>query len=118
MSVARITEYLDVDFDSGRWACHKCGQQLNSAQESYKKGSLVYERNPEEIYPPVFGSEAPYNLTTKPGYGVFVEFYCPGCGVMFENELLPDGYPPTRDIELDLDALRARHSGDDAGKES
>jgi hypothetical protein len=28
---------------------------------------------------------------------------------MVENELLPPGYPPTHDIELDLDALKARH---------
>jgi acetone carboxylase gamma subunit len=40
---------------------------------------------------------------------VFVEFYCPGCGTMVENELLPPGYPPTHDIELDIDALKARH---------
>ena len=50
------------------------------------------------------------NLSVAEGYGTFVEFYYPGCGTMIENELLPEGYPPTYDIEPDLDALRAKYS--------
>jgi acetone carboxylase gamma subunit len=28
---------------------------------------------------------------------------------MFEVEYLPPGHPPTHDIELDIDALKAKH---------
>jgi acetone carboxylase gamma subunit len=37
-----------------------------------------------------------------------VEFYCPGCAALLECEYLPPGHPLTHDIELDIDALRAR----------
>lgn len=110
MTRVRITEYLDVDVDTDMWHCHVCGQQLIGAAENYKKGCLVYERDPKEIYPPIF-PDTEFNLSVAEGYGVFVEFYCPGCGTMVENELLPEGYPPTHDIELDLRALKAKLKG-------
>ena len=108
MSRVRITEYLDIDLDREMWCCHVCDRDLIAAGENYKRGCVVYERDPKEIYPPVYDAE--FNLSVSEGYGVFVEFYCPGCGTMVENELLPEGYPPTYDIELDLDALKARQA--------
>lgn len=103
----RITEYLDVDIDTEMWHCHVCERELVSARENYKHGLVVAERDPHEIYPPVY-KDADWQLTVAPGFGVFVEFYCPGCGTLVETELLPDGYPPTHDIELDLDVLIAK----------
>jgi acetophenone carboxylase len=108
-SRVRITEYLDVDVAREMWCCHVCGRDLIGARENYKRG---YERDPKEIYPPIFQGNPQVTLTTADGYGVFVEFYCPGCGTMIENELLPPGYPPTHDIELDLEQLRARMNAD------
>ena len=111
MSRVRITEYLDIDLGTETWCCHVCGAELGSARDNYKKGCLVNERDPEEIHPPIFGREgmeSEWTLSVAKGYGVFVEFYCPGCGTMVENELLPEGFPPTWDIQLDLDALKAR----------
>ena len=105
-SVVRITEYLDIDVGREMWCCHVCGHDLIGARESYKRGCLVYERDPKEIYPPIYPGE--FTLSVAEGYGIFVEFYCPECGTMVENELLPEGYPPTHDIELDLDALRTK----------
>jgi acetophenone carboxylase len=106
MNKVRITEYLDIDLDRELWCCHVCGHELISARKSYKRGCLVAERDPKEIYPPIYDAE--FCLTTAEGYGVFVEFYCPGCGTMVENELLPEGAPTTHDIELDLEALKAK----------
>ena len=103
----RITEYLDVDLDRELWCCHVCGRDLVSARENYKQGCVVAERDPQTIYPPVY-PDADWPLTVAPGYGVFVEFYCPGCGTMVENELLPEGYPPTHDIEIDIDVLKTK----------
>ena len=109
MSNVRMTEYLDIDVDREMWVCHVCSQDIFSARDNYKKGCLVYERDPKEIYPPIFEGE--FSLSVADGYGLFVEFYCPGCGTMIENELLPEGYPPTYDIELDVDALKRKVQG-------
>ncbi len=106
-SRVRITEYLDVDLATEKWCCHVCSRDLISARENYKRGLVVAERDPQSIYPPVY-PDADWPLTVVPGYGVFVEFYCPGCGTLVETELLPEGYPPTHDIELDIDALKAK----------
>ena len=38
-----------------------------------------------------------------------IEFYCPGCAVMVENEYLPPGHPLTWDIQLDIDKLKEKH---------
>ncbi len=112
MSKVRITEYLAIDLSTEMWCCHVCGRELIGARENYKKGCLVRERDPKEIYPKVYDAE--FGLTTAEGYGVFVEFYCPGCGTMVQNELLPEGYPPTHDIELDIDALKAKAAAEAA----
>jgi acetophenone carboxylase len=40
---------------------------------------------------------------------MMVEFYCPNCGVMVENEMLPPGHPVTHDIELDIDKLKEKY---------
>lgn len=107
MTRVRITEYLDIDLEKEVWACHVCGRDLISARENYKHGCLVRERDPDEILPPLFPN-AEFHTGVARGYGVFVEFYCPGCGTMVENELLPEGYPPTHDIEIDVDALKEK----------
>jgi acetophenone carboxylase len=103
----RITEYLDVDLEKENWFCNKCGHELGSAKESYKKGCRIYERNPTKIYRPIVKAE--YNFAPDPDWCRFIEFYCPNCGVMFEVEVLPPGHPLTNDIELDLEQLKRKH---------
>lgn len=108
----RITEYLDIDLDKELWCCNRCGRELIAARENYKKGCLVYERDPRTIHQPLV-EDAEYNFAPDPEWCRIVEFYCPGCGVMIENEYLPPGHPITHDIELDIDALKA--AGKDPG---
>ena len=104
----QITEYLDIDLDSEMWCCHKCGKEIISAEDNYKKGCLVYERDPRTIYDPVVeGSK--WTFSPPADWVAIVEFYCPGCGIMVENELLPIGHPITHDIELDIDKLKQKH---------
>jgi len=101
----QITEYLDIELDQEMWCCNRCGKALISARENYKKGCLVYERDPTEIYQAVV--EGDYTFSPDPEWCRIIEFYCPGCGVMVENEYLPPGHPITHDIELDIDQLKA-----------
>ena len=103
----QITEYLDIDLEKETWCCNRCGQELISARENYKKGCLVYERDPREIHRPIV--EGDYTFAPDPAWCRIVEFYCPGCGVMVENEYLPPGHPLTHDIELDIDKLKKKY---------
>ena len=101
-----ITEYLEIDLENEMWCCRNCGHELISARENYKKGCLVYERDPREVHPPIVDAE--YNFAPDPLWIRILEFYCPNCGVQIETEYLPPGHPVTNDIEIDLDILRER----------
>ena len=47
----QITEYLDINLEKELWCCNRCGHELISARENYKKGCLVYIRkDPNTIY--------------------------------------------------------------------
>jgi acetone carboxylase, gamma subunit len=102
----RVTEYLDLDVDAEKWLCNRCGRELGAARENYKKGCLVHGRDPREIHPPIVSGS--FNFSPDPLWVRIVEFYCPGCGTQIETEYLPPGHPITRDIEIDLDQLKAR----------
>lgn len=100
----RITEALDLDTASRRWVCNRCGHDLGPAERNYKEGCLVYDRDPREIHVP-FDPPTAFGFSPHPDWCRIVEFYCPGCAVMFDVEYLPPGHPITHDIELDLDAI-------------
>ena len=104
----RITEHLEIDLDNEQWCCRRCGNALISARENYKKGCLVAERPLREVHPPLNEGQ-PYSFCPDPDFCRLLEFYCPHCGGMMENEYLPPGHPITHEIELDLKALRKRH---------
>lgn len=101
----RITEYLEIDLQSEQWCCQRCGHTLISAGDNYKKGCLVRERPLDEVHPPLVEGSA-YNFCPDKDFCRLIEFYCPQCGVMIENEYLPPGHPITHDIELDMAALK------------
>ncbi|MCL6626454.1 MAG: acetone carboxylase subunit gamma [Alicyclobacillus shizuokensis] len=103
----QITEYLDIDLERELWVCRRCGYELISARENYKRGCLVYNRNPREIQPPEVNTS--YAFSPDPEWIRYVEFYCPGCGTLVETEALPPGHPITHDIELDIDKLKAKY---------
>lgn len=103
----RITEYLDIDLEAESWVCNRCDREIASARENYKRGCLVYDRNPQEIHPPEI--EGGFTFSPDPEWMRFVEFYCPGCGTLLETEPLPPGHPITHDIELDVDRLKEKY---------
>jgi acetophenone carboxylase len=110
-----ITEYLDIDLEKEMWCCTRCGRELISARKNYKEGCLLREWDPREIYFDLIDEDAAFRFCPDPEWIRIVEFYCPGCGVMVENELIPPGHPITYDIELDIDKLKARHMGGNNG---
>jgi acetophenone carboxylase len=104
----RVTEYLDLDLDAEKWLCNRCGHVIGPARENYKRGCLLYDRDPREIHPPLVPGS--FSFSPDPLWVRIVEFYCPGCGTQVETEYLPPGHPITHDIEIDLDSLKERLS--------
>ncbi len=104
-----MTEYLVIDLDTERWVCRVCAQDMGDAHDSYKKGTLVYDRDPREIHQPIIDPERyEYTFSPDPGYCRILEYYCPGCGTQIETEYVPPGHPPTIDMLIDVAALRAQ----------
>jgi len=108
MSAGRetITEYLEIDLETESWHCRRCDHRIGSAREDYKRGLLLHDRDPTEIYQAKINAE--YSYAPDPRWCRIVEFYCPGCGTQVELEYLPPGHPLTHDIEIDIDALKER----------
>lgn len=102
----RVTEYLDLDLDREQWNCNRCGRVLGPARDNYKRGCMLYDRDPREIHPPIVDGN--YSFAPDPLWVRIVEFYCPGCGVQLETEYLPAGHPITHDIDINIDALKRR----------
>jgi acetone carboxylase gamma subunit len=104
-----VTEYLRIDLESERWECRRCDRTHGSARDNYKRGLLVYDRDPREIHKPLLDLQL-YERTYSPDpkWCRILEYYCPQCGTMVETEYLPPGHPPLHDIELDIDALKAQ----------
>jgi acetone carboxylase gamma subunit len=105
----RFTEALDVDLATEMWCCNRCSRELISARENYKKGCLVLERMPDEIHQPLVTGGG-FSFSPDPEWCRILEFYCPQCGLIIENQYLPPGHPITHDIELDVDALKERYA--------
>jgi acetone carboxylase gamma subunit len=104
-----ITEYLGIDLSDEMWFCRCCNHKLISARDNYKRGLLVYDRDPREIHPPLIdASKYEYTFAPDPAYTALLEFYCPSCGTMVETEYTVPGHPPVHDIELDIDSLHEK----------
>ena len=81
----QITEYLEVDLARETWCCSRCGKDLISAWENYRKGCLIYERDPATIYEEML----PGSNLGRPNSDIcrILEFYCPQCGTMVDVEV-------------------------------
>ena len=100
-----ITEYLEIDLGTETWHCRVCGHVIGPARESYKRGLLLHDRDPREIYDAKI--DGAYSYAPDPEWCRVLEFICPECATLIEVEYLPPGHPVTHDIELDIDALKA-----------
>ncbi len=104
-----VTAALAIDLDSETWTCTRCDAQLGSARANYKEGLVVRERNPAEVHAPILDPDRyEFTFAPDPEWCRLVEYFCPQCGRQVEVEYLPPGHPPTHDIELDIDALKAQ----------
>ena len=69
----------------------------------------MHERDPREVHASIIDDKKyEFTYAPDPEWCRIIEFYCPGCGTMIENEYLPPGHPLTNDLELDIDSLKNR----------
>lgn len=102
-----VTEYLRIDLETEQWECRRCNHVHGPARDSYKRGLLVYDRDPTEIHRPLLDTtKYDRSFAPDPTWCRILEYYCPECGTLVEAEYLPPGHPPLRDIDLDIDALK------------
>jgi len=109
MVSVEITPYLDINLDSEMWVCSTCDGDLVACDSNYKIGCSVAERDPSEVHYSEIDSD--YKFAPDSNWCKIIEFYCPHCGVMIENEYLPPGHPITHDIDIDIGQLRKKVSG-------
>lgn len=85
----RLTPYVTImgdDTRNNKYAvCSQCGFVYGPAEEDFKLGALVYERDPAEIYP--------RHLAPDKEWAVLREFYCPGCACQIEVDQIAPGMP-------------------------
>lgn len=106
-----ITEYLEIDLQNERWHCRRCEHDIGNARDNYKEGLVIAQRDPREVHRPLINEDRyEFTFAPDPEWCRLVEFYCPNCATLMEVEYLPPGHPLTRDIELDIDAMKARHA--------
>jgi N-methylhydantoinase B len=80
-----------------RHACGKCETDLGPASANYKEHCVRDDREIQAANP-IVGDPTRF-LDETP---VFRQFYCPGCGVLIENEVALADEPLLRDVELHL----------------
>ena len=82
----RVFESLEVAEVEGKqvFRCADCGYILGAVTENYKANTLKHD------IPPSKGQPA---YLTASDLFVMREYYCPGCGVMFEVDVLVKDKP-------------------------
>ena len=106
-----ITAALSIDLNSETWECTRCHTALGNARAPYKEGLVVRQRDPGEVHAPILDRERyDFTFAPDPKWCRILEYFCPHCGLQVEVEYLPPGHPPSHDIELDIDALKAQWS--------
>ncbi len=91
---ARIDQHLVVDAD-GMIVCERCGHRLGPATENYKlhavrKDRPIQDANPRIVDPALFIDREV----------VFRQFFCPGCAVALDNEVILADSEPVWDKQI------------------
>ncbi|MFC7157050.1 acetone carboxylase subunit gamma [Halomarina halobia] len=100
----KIHEYLELDAQAATISCSECGEVLCDADQNYKEHSSM-RTGPVTDAGPLF--QPPERvLGSDPGYE-FREWFCPGCGVLFDHRFALEGDRIIHDIEIDVEALES-----------
>ena len=93
----RILECLEITEANNAhvYKCLKCGHVLGPARENYK--NFAKKRTV-----PIWKNEPGYLASFSKQSDRFVmrEYYCPGCAIMFEVDMVHKDEPPIHSIEI------------------
>lgn len=100
----QILKYLDLDESDETISCRECGETLCDADENYKEYSAM-RTGPVTDAGPAF--EPPEKLLGKDPNLEFRQYFCPGCGILFDHQFAREDDPIIHDIEIETDSLSA-----------
>jgi N-methylhydantoinase B len=83
--------------EGAQHCCARCDTELGPITDNYKEQCILAER-PISHATPLAGDPHRFIDATP----VFRQFFCPGCGLLIENEVAIAGSPLLRDIRLDV----------------
>ena len=95
--IAQLTPYVKIVLDDNGEKlsiCTQCGYVFGKAEDNFKLGCLLFERDPIDIQPE--------EIAPKKDWMMYREFYCPGCGAQIEVEAAPPGVPILYNVKLKL----------------
>ena len=99
-----VTENLFVRLDTKgggkqrkRWCCRACSTDLGALDQNYKEGCAQLTA-PITTANPNIGDWKRY-IDDEP---VFRQFFCPGCGLLIENEISRADDPLLMDIQIEI----------------
>ena len=94
-AVARVDNHLVVD-EEGVVRCERCGHSLGPVTENYKLHAVGKERPIQAANPCIVD---PARFIDREV--VFRQYFCPGCAVALENEVILADSEPLWDKQLD-----------------
>lgn len=102
-SVRTVAGTLGIAFSEtdAFWTCRECGQVLADADENYKAGSAVLERNPAQIE----GALYPEPSDFCDDVFVLREYLCPDCGAVLSAECCQQMDGPSEEVRLSESGL-------------
>ena len=95
----QISEFLQIKSDEKGlfWSCSKCELDLAGVKENYKEKCVIEKKEFNEVNPLIGEPETFIDDSVE-----FRSFYCPGCGVLFDNEIALSDEPILWDTRPDI----------------
>jgi acetone carboxylase gamma subunit len=88
----RIHYYLEIDEETRKIKCLKCGHVICDATENYKLHVPRAEVQPSEI--------TGLRPASDKALLTYYEYYCPNCYTMLDVEVMEKGSAPLWDIQV------------------
>lgn len=99
----QLDHHLEIN-DAGQIVCRRCAHDLGSAQGNFKNHAVCKVRPIEDANPLIVSP-----ATFIDDEVVFRQYFCPGCAVLLENEVILATSGPVWDKQLSVDATSADH---------
>lgn len=97
----QIDHHLEIN-DDGQIVCRRCGHALCGANENFKQAAVCKTRPIEEANPLIVDPKLFIDDEV-----VFRQYFCPGCAVLLENEVILATSEPVWDKQVSAGSVGA-----------